>query len=224
MDSTPAASTICLLVFLRLLLHWRVPSGTKIGIAGIIGDNGGDCHSHNQDSYSFAVSNPESRLRVKGMFSLMSFRCLNTVIEFMQLRFLATLLTSALTTGLTGCKEGVQSQPASRPAPIIDARASVPVAAQTANGCLSCHGPFDKLIQTTANYVAPSGEKTSPHRYVPHDSKLEKDIPECSRCHTAHPVSPLPAKGSIDLSKVNVEWCFTCHHEKNLKSCKDCHP
>jgi len=90
--------------------------------------------------------------------------------------------------------------------------------------CLGCHGPFDKLAETTAKYVAPSGEKGSPHRYVPHDSKKEEDIADCVHCHTAHPLDPLPTKGSIDLSKVNVQWCYeSCHHEKNLTSCKQCH-
>ena len=122
--------------------------------------------------------------------------------------------------GLTSCKENGPSRPASA----VAAPASAPAGGQTPTDCLHCHGPFDKLIAATASYVAATGEKTSPHRYVPHDSKLEKDIPACSQCHTAHPLSPLPAKGSIDLSKVKVEWCFTCHHEKNFQSCKDCHP
>jgi hypothetical protein len=105
-----------------------------------------------------------------------------------------------------------------------NAPASGSIAASAANGCLDCHGPFDKLIAASAKYVAPSGEKTSPHRYVPHDSKLEKDVPECSHCHTAHPLSPLPSKGAIDLSKLGVQWCYdTCHHQKDLKSCKECH-
>jgi hypothetical protein len=90
--------------------------------------------------------------------------------------------------------------------------------------CIKCHGPFDKLIKAPAKYIAPSGEKINPHRYVPHDSKLAKDIPDCTHCHAAHKLSPLPAKGSIDLSKVNVQWCYSCHHENNLTSCKDCHP
>jgi hypothetical protein len=93
------------------------------------------------------------------------------------------------------------------------------------NQCLSCHRPFDKIIEASAKYVAPSGEKTSPHRYVPHDSNNEEDVPECTHCHTAHPLDPLPAKGSIDRSKVGVQWCYdACHHEKDLTSCKQCHP
>ncbi|HUP04982.1 MAG TPA: hypothetical protein VMU19_13395 [Bryobacteraceae bacterium] len=93
------------------------------------------------------------------------------------------------------------------------------------NECLGCHGPFDKLAADTAKYVAPSGEKVSPHRYVPHDSKKEEDIPECTNCHKAHAPDAPPAAGSVDLTKVGVQWCYdACHHEKNFTSCKQCHP
>lgn len=113
------------------------------------------------------------------------------------------------------------------PAQGARSRTAAPASPRAAdNNCLACHAPFDKLIETSGKkYVAPSGEKTSPHRYVPHNSKKEEDIPECSHCHTAHPVDPPPAPGSIDLSKVGVQWCYdACHHEKNLQSCKECHP
>jgi hypothetical protein len=136
----------------------------------------------------------------------------------MQLRSLAILLTLATATALTGCKGG----PVSQPALTAGKPAAAPAAGRADDkGCLSCHGPFNKLIEVTANYVAPSGEKTSPHRYVPHDSKEANDIPDCTHCHTAHAL-PQPAT-AIDLSKVSVEWCYTCHHENNFKSCKDCH-
>jgi hypothetical protein len=103
--------------------------------------------------------------------------------------------------------------------------ASGPAAGDSKKECLACHGPFDKLIEASSKYVAPSGEKTSPHRFVPHDSNKEEDIPECTHCHKAHPLDPLPAEGSIDLSKTAVQWCYdACHHEKNLTSCKKCHP
>ena len=90
--------------------------------------------------------------------------------------------------------------------------------------CLTCHGPFDKIVAGSTNYTAPSGEKISPHRYVPHDSKKVEDIPECTNCHVAHSLDPPPGPGSVDLSKVGVQWCYSaCHHEKNFTSCKECH-
>jgi hypothetical protein len=113
----------------------------------------------------------------------------------------------------------VSAQSAGQPA-----KAAAPAAGPSKSDCLNCHGPFDKIIESTGNYVAPSGEKLSPHRYVPHDSKKDDDIPECANCHTAHPLDPLPAQGSVDLSKANVQWCYaTCHHAKNFTSCKQCH-
>ena len=90
--------------------------------------------------------------------------------------------------------------------------------------CLGCHAPFDKVVEASANWTMPTGEKVNPHRYVPHDSKLEDEISDCVHCHTVHPLDPLPAAKSIDLSKLNVQWCYqACHHEKNFQSCKDCH-
>ncbi len=66
-----------------------------------------------------------------------------------------------------------------RPAPagvVADASASAPQTATSApviskEVCLNCHRPFDKLATASANYVAPSGEKITPHRFVPHNSK-----------------------------------------------------
>jgi len=117
------------------------------------------------------------------------------------------------------------SAPRPGPEPHSAVLASGPTSGDSENECLRCHGPFNKIIEASANYVAPSGEKISPHRYVPHDSKKEEDIPECSHCHTAHPLDPLPPKGSIDLSKVGVQWCYdTCHHVKDFTPCKKCHP
>jgi hypothetical protein len=147
----------------------------------------------------------------------------------MRLRSLAALLILALAAGLTfkTITEGAESPPASsanRAPAAASARgtASAPAAKKAENKCVACHA-FDKLIARPAKYTAPSGEKINPHRYVPHNSKLAKDIPQCTRCHTEHPL-PRPKRGSIDLSKVNVQWCYGCHHEKNLKTCKDCHP
>jgi len=175
--------------------------------------------AENQFSSRAALSNVRAEFPA-GTRCLTPPRRLAMILSSMELRPLATLLILALATGLAGCK-GV-AEP--RSAPSVGLPPSRPVAGRAEHECLGCHGPFDQLIEAAAKYVAPSGEKTSPHRYVPHESKLEKDIPDCSQCHTAHPLSPLPAKGSLDLSKVSVEWCYTCHHEKNFTSCKECHP
>jgi hypothetical protein len=171
---------------------------------------------------------PARGWQARQMMSTANTKSPNHWLYVRRFTILAAMLTLELATALTGCKGGPVSQPSLAGGRTASGRAAGTGAATSAgradNDCLSCHGPFDKLIEVTAKYVAPSGEKTSPHRYVPHDSKLGKDVPECTHCHTAHPLSPLPASGSIDLSKVSVEWCYTCHHEKNFTSCKECHP
>jgi len=98
-----------------------------------------------------------------------------------------------------------------------------PAIANSKDVCLNCHGPFDKLAAATSNYKAPSGEVITPHRYVPHDSKEAKGIPECSNCHQPHPAEPT-ASDLATLPKPDVQWCYTaCHHKNNFEPCKDCH-
>lgn len=117
---------------------------------------------------------------------------------------------------------GMARSMAQAPAPA--AKEAVSAEDTPASKCLSCHGPFDKIVAGSANYTTPSGDKVNPHRHVPHDSKNDDDIPACSNCHVPHPVNPLPAPGSIDTSKVNVQWCYEqCHHAKNFSPCKTCH-
>ena len=114
--------------------------------------------------------------------------------------------------------------PAAAPAPAATpakttsttAAAAPKAAASSKDTCLGCHGPFDKLTAATADYAMPSGEKTSPHRYVPHKSK---NIPECSNCHKPHPV-PLASKEG--LPKGETDYCYTCHHQGGLE-CGTCH-
>ena len=100
---------------------------------------------------------------------------------------------------------------------------NTPDTATSKEACLNCHGPFDKLASAAASYVAPSGEKITPHRFVPHDSKGAKGIPECSNCHQPHPAEPT-ASDLAALAKPDVQWCYaTCHHKNTFESCKDCH-
>lgn len=97
-----------------------------------------------------------------------------------------------------------------------------PAPARSWAACLACHGPFDKLA-ANANYHAPSGEKISPHRHVPHTSTGITSIPGCDNCHAPHPVPPSPAAVAA-LPKPDVQWCYTaCHHKHTFQLCKDCH-
>jgi hypothetical protein len=101
---------------------------------------------------------------------------------------------------------------------------SQPPAASTGGGntsgqCLTCHGPFGKLTSAPPFFVAPSGEKINPHRYVPHDLK---DIPDCVSCHKPHSAEPTAAELAA-LPKPTVESCFECHHKRNFVSCQECH-
>ena len=123
----------------------------------------------------------------------------------------------ALTLLLSGASSGQTPAPAKPPVATGAAKASTPAASSAATStCLGCHGPFDKLVAATANYVMPSGEKTTPHRYVPHKSK---DVPDCGFCHTPHPVPLTSTKG---LPKPKTDYCYTCHHAGEL-ACGTCH-
>ena len=89
-----------------------------------------------------------------------------------------------------------------------------------AQKCLGCHGSYDKIAAATADFKASSGETVTPHQYVPHADK--KDIPECTECHTPHPV-PLEDKSKA-VKPNNVDWCYSsCHHAYNLQPCTTCH-
>ena len=87
--------------------------------------------------------------------------------------------------------------------------------------CLACHGPFDELAKSTASYIMPSEEETTPHKYVPHAEPSEANINYCTNCHKPHPIPP---ESSEDVAKTNVDWCYTnCHHAYNFSPCSDCH-
>ncbi len=89
-----------------------------------------------------------------------------------------------------------------------------------AEKCLACHGPYDKIREATADFKASSGETITPHQYVPHADK--KDIPDCTECHTPHPI-PLEDKSKA-VKPNSVDWCFSsCHHANNLQPCSTCH-
>jgi hypothetical protein len=108
--------------------------------------------------------------------------------------------------------------------PAIFAAGPQPPSAPTGGGnasaaCLECHGPFEKLASAPPYFVAPSGEKINPHRFVPHDLK---DIPDCVSCHKAHSATPTSAELAA-LPKPNVNTCFECHHKRDFVNCQSCH-
>ena len=87
--------------------------------------------------------------------------------------------------------------------------------------CLACHGEsFEKLASEKPAFKAPSGEIINPHKYIPHNEKKAENVPNCTDCHSTHPIPP---KGKIDLAKVNVDSCFGCHHSMNFQQCSNCH-
>ena len=102
--------------------------------------------------------------------------------------------------------------------PTATAAAATKTAGSSTDTCLACHGPFDKLITASANYLWPNGDKKSPHQYVPHKSK---DIPECIKCHKPHPLPPT-ASDIAAMAKPDPEWCYSCHHAGVLR-CGTCH-
>lgn len=143
--------------------------------------------------------------------------------------FAAATRTGAAATAVAAPATKADTKPATKPETKPATTASAPATASAASTCIRCH-PFDKVIAASASYVTKSGEKGNPHVYIgvdttnPHESKAEKNAPDCLKCHTTHSLAPLPAKGSIDLKALDVKWCYdACHHEKNFVPCKKCH-
>lgn len=83
--------------------------------------------------------------------------------------------------------------------------------------CLKCHGPFEKLVKSTQDYITEWDEKANPHVYVPHESKT---IVNCAECHEVH---SLPFNASEYENKANVNYCYSCHHAETLANCNTCH-
>jgi hypothetical protein len=94
-------------------------------------------------------------------------------------------------------------------------------AAEGPAACLACHGSFDDLVAKKASFKTDRGETVNPHQYIPHNKKTAENVPNCTDCHSKHPVPP---EGKIDLSKGNVDSCFlACHHAQNFEPCSSCH-
>lgn len=83
--------------------------------------------------------------------------------------------------------------------------------------CLKCHGPFEKLVEKTKDYVSQFDEHINPHQFVPHDSK---SVPDCASCHEAHPI---PFKAESAPASPELTYCYSCHHTQTFETCSQCH-
>lgn len=98
-------------------------------------------------------------------------------------------------------------------------------AKQTTAMCLGCHGPYEKLVAASEDFVTEDGEKVNPHTTVD-DTILKvhesgKGIPNCETCHKPH---PQPFTTINDVAPANVEYCYLqCHHQENFTPCSECH-
>ncbi len=97
--------------------------------------------------------------------------------------------------------------------------ATTATASSSSQACLACHGPYDKIMAATASYVLPSGDKVSPHQFVPHDST---NVPDCTNCHKPHPIPPT-ASDIAAMQNTSPKYCTECHHTGNMESCAICH-
>ena len=130
--------------------------------------------------------------------------------------FFCALILIAISAFALAAGEGVQD--AAKP----PEAATSPAAPETGPKCLDCHGPYDKLAKETADFTMPSGEVVTPHQYIPHDEKIEENIPKCTECHTKHEI-PLLDKSTV-VKPNNVDYCYqNCHHVNNFQPCSACH-
>lgn len=91
--------------------------------------------------------------------------------------------------------------------------------------CLGCHGPYEKIVAASQDFVTEKGEKVNPHTTV--DKEILKvhesgvGILNCTTCHKPH---PQPFTTIADVAPSNVEYCYLqCHHQDNFKPCSECH-
>jgi len=73
--------------------------------------------------------------------------------------------------------------------------------------CLNCHGSYDQLTEKTKNstaFMTVDGKAINPH-----DTHVGKV--ECYNCHKMH------------KDRQPIEYCYGCHHTRQLNNCKDCH-
>lgn len=86
--------------------------------------------------------------------------------------------------------------------------------------CLTCHGPADKLAETTDDEALlladREGTAVNPHAVPANEDHAEAVT--CAECHSMH--APVDEKATT--RDVAQELCISCHHD-NVFSCHTCH-
>ncbi len=79
--------------------------------------------------------------------------------------------------------------------------------------CLNCHDGFEKLAEKTKDSKA--FMTTDKKAINPHNAEslggTHAEKKECWNCHKMHKAKP------------PIEYCFGCHHPRELSNCKNCH-
>jgi hypothetical protein len=79
--------------------------------------------------------------------------------------------------------------------------------------CLNCHDGYEKLVEKTKNsraFTTTDGRAINPHN-VESLGGTHEGKKDCSGCHKMHKAKP------------PIEYCFGCHHPRELSNCKICH-
>lgn len=85
--------------------------------------------------------------------------------------------------------------------------------------CLGCHvenehSSYEQVIERTKDFVT-EGQNVNPHD--PHPEGMSEQYQvydrqfDCSQCHKMH------------QQLLPIEGCYTCHHERTVEKCSDCH-
>ena len=79
--------------------------------------------------------------------------------------------------------------------------------------CMNCHEGYETLVEKTKDskaFTTVDGKVINPHN-VPALGGTHAGKTECFHCHKMHKDKP------------PVEYCYGCHHPRQLNNCRDCH-
>jgi hypothetical protein len=80
--------------------------------------------------------------------------------------------------------------------------------------CLNCHDGYEKLAEKTKDrnvFKTIDGKVINPHDVPATIGGTHAGRTECFNCHKMH------------KDRAPIEYCFGCHHARQLNNCKDCH-